>query len=36
ICIMPGQERHQRMVDFNATEFDYPLEQTLHGLFEAQ
>ncbi|MBV6748763.1 amino acid adenylation domain-containing protein [Pseudomonas chlororaphis] len=36
LSILPEQERHQLMVDFNATEFDYPLEQTLHGLFEAQ
>ncbi|KPA89805.1 amino acid adenylation enzyme/thioester reductase family protein [Pseudomonas asplenii] len=36
LSILPVQERHQLVVDFNATAFDYPLEQTLHGLFEAQ
>ncbi|MCF5758189.1 non-ribosomal peptide synthetase, partial [Pseudomonas syringae] len=36
LSILPEQERHQLMVDFNATTLDYPLEQTIHGLFEAQ
>ncbi|OUM05318.1 hypothetical protein BW686_21700 [Pseudomonas syringae] len=36
LSVLPEQEHHQLLVDFNATPFDYPLEQTLHGLFEAQ
>ncbi|MCF5710655.1 amino acid adenylation domain-containing protein, partial [Pseudomonas syringae] len=36
LSILPEQERHQLMVEFNATTLDYPLEQTIHGLFEAQ
>ncbi|EGH35809.1 nonribosomal peptide synthetase, partial [Pseudomonas syringae pv. japonica str. M301072] len=30
------QERHQLIVDFNTTARDYPMEQTIHGLFETQ
>ena len=30
------QERQQLLVQFNATEVNYNLDQTLHGLFEAQ
>ncbi|MCO7614811.1 AMP-binding protein, partial [Pseudomonas chlororaphis] len=29
-------ERETLLVEFNATARDYPLQQTLHGLFEAQ
>ncbi|WP_438826902.1 non-ribosomal peptide synthase/polyketide synthase [Pseudomonas syringae] len=36
LSILPEQERHQLIVEFNATALDYPLEQTIHGLFEAQ
>ncbi|WP_309475907.1 non-ribosomal peptide synthase/polyketide synthase [Pseudomonas sp. B21-028] len=36
LSILPEQERNQLIVDFNATALDYPQEQTLHGLFEAQ
>ncbi|MCF5710490.1 amino acid adenylation domain-containing protein [Pseudomonas syringae] len=36
LSVLPEQERNRLLVDFNATDFDYPLEQTLHGLFEAQ
>jgi syringomycin synthetase protein SyrE len=36
LSVMPEQERHQLMVGFNATARAYPVEQTLHGLFEAQ
>ncbi|WP_347905415.1 amino acid adenylation domain-containing protein [Pseudomonas purpurea] len=36
IAILPAAERRQLLVDFNATERDYPHEQTVHGLFEAQ
>jgi len=32
-----AQEEHQRLlVEFNATAVDYDLQQTIHGLFEAQ
>ncbi len=34
--ILPGDERWQLLRDFNATEADYPRQQTIHGLFEAQ
>ncbi len=34
--VLPAQERNQLLVDFNVTDVDFPLEQTLHGLFEAQ
>ncbi|WP_032706643.1 hypothetical protein, partial [Pseudomonas syringae] len=36
LSILPEQEHHQLMVEFNATSLDYPVEQTLHGLLEAQ
>ncbi|AZC38062.1 non-ribosomal peptide synthetase [Pseudomonas chlororaphis] len=34
--VLPPAQLHQLLVEFNATEVDYPREQTLHGLFEAQ
>ncbi|MDO4237033.1 non-ribosomal peptide synthetase, partial [Pseudomonas sp.] len=34
--VMGQAERHKLLVEFNATEVDYNLEQTLHGLLEAQ
>ncbi|MCI0998305.1 AMP-binding protein, partial [Pseudomonas corrugata] len=34
--ILPAAEREQLLVAFNATEAEYPLEQTVHGLFEEQ
>ncbi|WP_154609251.1 condensation domain-containing protein, partial [Pseudomonas syringae] len=36
LSILPEQERHQLIVDFNTTALDYLVEQTIHGLFEAQ
>ncbi|UCZ86315.1 amino acid adenylation domain-containing protein [Pseudomonas sp. L5B5] len=36
VPILPEDERRQLLEGFNATARDYPLEQTLHGLFEAQ
>ncbi|WP_346418558.1 amino acid adenylation domain-containing protein, partial [Pseudomonas syringae] len=36
LSILPEQERTQLIVDFNATSLDYPVEQTIHGLFEVQ
>ncbi|NBF11896.1 non-ribosomal peptide synthetase [Pseudomonas sp. Fl4BN1] len=36
VPILPLEERRQLLHGFNATAVDYPLEQTLHGLFEAQ
>ncbi|WP_207239003.1 non-ribosomal peptide synthetase [Pseudomonas sp. GW456-L15] len=36
VPILPPQERQHLLQGFNATAVDYPLEQTLHGLFEAQ
>ncbi|EGH35850.1 hypothetical protein PSYJA_45136, partial [Pseudomonas syringae pv. japonica str. M301072] len=32
LSILPEQERHQLIVEFNATALDYPVEQTIHGL----
>ncbi|WP_024781173.1 condensation domain-containing protein, partial [Pseudomonas corrugata] len=32
--ILPAAEREQLLVAFNATDAEYPLEQTVHGLFE--
>ncbi|WP_033035233.1 condensation domain-containing protein, partial [Pseudomonas corrugata] len=32
--ILPALEREQLLVTFNATDAEYPLEQTVHGLFE--
>jgi amino acid adenylation domain-containing protein len=34
--ILPGAERQHLLLDLNATAVGYDLEQTLHGLFEAQ
>ncbi|ROM59198.1 non-ribosomal peptide synthetase [Pseudomonas poae] len=34
--ILSGEERHKLLVTFNSTDVDYNLDQTLHGLFEAQ
>ena len=34
--ILGTEERQKLLVEFNATEVNYPLDQTLHGLFEAQ
>ncbi|SFJ18488.1 amino acid adenylation domain-containing protein, partial [Pseudomonas syringae] len=34
--ILPTTEREQLLVQFNDTALDYPHEQTVHGLFEAQ
>ncbi|MFP3547607.1 AMP-binding protein, partial [Rhizobium sp. SIMBA_035] len=36
VPILPPQERQHLLQGFNATAVDYPLEQTLHGLFETQ
>ncbi|WP_213942321.1 AMP-binding protein, partial [Pseudomonas sp. dw_612] len=36
LAILPVAEREQLLVGFNATEALYPLDQTVHGLFEAQ
>ncbi len=36
LSILPDAEREQLLVTFNATEADYPQQQTIHGLFEAQ
>ncbi|WPN96171.1 non-ribosomal peptide synthetase [Pseudomonas sp. MUP55] len=34
--VLGAEERHKLLVEFNATEVNYNLEQTLHGMFEAQ
>ncbi|MCV4289293.1 amino acid adenylation domain-containing protein, partial [Pseudomonas capsici] len=34
--ILPAQERDEVISGFNATQAPYPLDQTVHGLFEAQ
>ncbi|MGE7815668.1 amino acid adenylation domain-containing protein [Pseudomonas sivasensis] len=34
--ILSSEERHTLLVTFNATEVNYNLDQTLHGMFEAQ
>ncbi|QHD06666.1 non-ribosomal peptide synthetase [Pseudomonas sp. R76] len=34
--LLDERERQHLLVDFNATEVNYNLDQTLHGLFEAQ
>ncbi|CAI8726110.1 arthrofactin-type cyclic lipopeptide synthetase C [Pseudomonas sp. IT-P260] len=36
VPLLATDERQRLLVDFNATEVDCPLEQPLHGLFEAQ
>ncbi|MFP3409345.1 AMP-binding protein, partial [Pseudomonas sp. SIMBA_065] len=34
--LLDERERQHLLFDFNATQVDYNLDQTLHGLFEAQ
>ncbi|WP_352232126.1 amino acid adenylation domain-containing protein [Xenorhabdus bakwenae] len=34
--LLPASERQQLLVDFNATQVDYPQEALIHQLFEAQ
>nr|BFD41005.1 hypothetical protein FFPRI1PSEUD_25040 [Pseudomonas sp. FFPRI_1] len=36
LSILPAAEYRELVLELNATASDYPLEQTLHGLFEAQ
>ncbi|MDF5894455.1 syringopeptin non-ribosomal peptide synthetase SypB [Pseudomonas syringae pv. syringae] len=36
LSVLPAAEREQLVLGLNATELDYPHEQTIHGLFEAQ
>ncbi|WP_336355556.1 amino acid adenylation domain-containing protein [Pseudomonas granadensis] len=36
LSVLPQAERQRLLFDFNATAVDYDLQQTLHGLFEAQ
>ncbi|MBX8600534.1 amino acid adenylation domain-containing protein, partial [Pseudomonas cichorii] len=36
VSILPAQERDRVITEFNATRVAYPLDQTVHGLFEAQ
>ncbi|MCF5396344.1 amino acid adenylation domain-containing protein, partial [Pseudomonas syringae] len=36
LSILPAVEREQLLVGFNDTALDYPHEQTIHGMFEAQ
>ncbi|SEF10784.1 amino acid adenylation domain-containing protein [Pseudomonas palleroniana] len=36
LSVLPAEERETLLVAFNDTARDYPLQQTLHGLFEAQ
>ncbi|KIH80490.1 Long-chain-fatty-acid--CoA ligase [Pseudomonas batumici] len=36
LSILPADEREQLLVAFNDTLLDYPQQQTVHGLFEAQ
>ncbi|MGH8449026.1 amino acid adenylation domain-containing protein, partial [Pseudomonas sp.] len=36
VSILPPAERHQLLVDFNATRREYPSQLTVHQLFEAQ
>ncbi|MBC3271248.1 amino acid adenylation domain-containing protein [Pseudomonas sp. SWRI81] len=36
LSVLPDAERQRLLFDFNATAVDYNLQQTLHGLFEAQ
>ncbi|WP_448650796.1 amino acid adenylation domain-containing protein [Pseudomonas fluorescens] len=36
LSILGIEERHKLLVEFNATAVDYDLDQTLHGMFEAQ
>ena len=34
--VMPSRERHQLLVEWNDTSADYPRDQSIHQLFEAQ
>ncbi|MBC3777115.1 non-ribosomal peptide synthetase [Pseudomonas sp. SWRI99] len=36
LSVLPDAERQRLLFEFNATAVDYNLQQTLHGLFEAQ
>ncbi|RMT82600.1 Amino acid adenylation, partial [Pseudomonas viridiflava] len=36
LSVLPQTEREQVLLGFNDTAAEYPLEQTVHGLFEAQ
>ncbi|MCP4157804.1 MAG: hypothetical protein GY757_59390, partial [bacterium] len=36
IDILPGEEKKRMLIDFNRTTIDYPLDKTLHRLFEEQ
>jgi amino acid adenylation domain-containing protein len=36
IPLLPEEERHQLLVEWNDTRRDFPREETIHGLFEAQ
>ncbi|MCF5305942.1 syringopeptin non-ribosomal peptide synthetase SypC, partial [Pseudomonas syringae] len=36
LSILPAVEREQLLVGFNDTALDYPQQQTIHGMFEAQ
>ncbi|PHN79746.1 non-ribosomal peptide synthetase [Pseudomonas syringae] len=36
LSVVPAAEREQLVFGLNATELDYPQQQTIHGLFEAQ
>ncbi|KPG85162.1 non-ribosomal peptide synthetase [Pseudomonas sp. RIT-PI-o] len=36
LSVLPDAERQRLLFDFNATAVDYDLQETLHGLFEAQ
>ncbi|MEE4149196.1 syringopeptin non-ribosomal peptide synthetase SypC, partial [Pseudomonas viridiflava] len=36
LSILPAAEREQLLVAFNDTALDYPQQQTIHGMFEAQ
>ncbi|MBX8600603.1 AMP-binding protein, partial [Pseudomonas cichorii] len=36
LSVLPQDELEQLLHGFNATEAEYPLDQTVHGLFEAQ
>ena len=36
IDVLPGAERRQLLVEWNATAADYPRDKCMHELFEAQ
>jgi non-ribosomal peptide synthetase component F len=36
VAVLSDQERHQQLVEWNATEVAYPRECTIHALFEQQ